>query len=360
MLLNGGEYKGIRLITRSSIDQMWKPAINMPGLSYDLGGDGEDSHYGYGWMITKVDGRDYIEHMGSCMAMSSQTMIDIKNKIGISILFNITPYDKYKYPTSTNFTLNLFNILLDRPLTAYGKPRVNDPNLKAKFIEMPREQKNKYLGIYTTDNGNSLKVSINKENKLVAMYRAGNSKMYYEFLFMNKASIVAKNIIGTYSGQYLFNPDGDVIGLTITGQNFKKKTRIVEEKFKAVFSKDKKLNLIVPKKSDIEWVNNSFKITDVNYYIIGGYQSSFKDILTYCQSRSKIVEQSDELSFSQGSYLWKQKTYRIENNEYNQNIILWTEHNNMLFYISIFANRTGMSKTIQEVLNPIVESIDLN
>ena len=64
-LLNGGRYKNRQIISEESIRAMWEPNSSFPGISIEDGGENLPFHYGLGWFVGELDGKEYIFHGGN-------------------------------------------------------------------------------------------------------------------------------------------------------------------------------------------------------------------------------------------------------------------------------------------------------
>ncbi len=76
------------MIRAESIEQMWAPAVPMRVLPYEMGGTEEPAFYGMGWVVLDIEGQRYVGHGGEFRTMSSQTLLDPENGVGVSLLYN--------------------------------------------------------------------------------------------------------------------------------------------------------------------------------------------------------------------------------------------------------------------------------
>ena len=83
LLLNGGVYKGKRLIDRAEIEEMWKTQIEgalIPGSSYGLG-----------WFIRSWNGHPVVEHAGNSLGYTANIALIPELSIGYVMMSNVMP-----------------------------------------------------------------------------------------------------------------------------------------------------------------------------------------------------------------------------------------------------------------------------
>jgi CubicO group peptidase (beta-lactamase class C family) len=79
-----------KLLTQKSWNQMWNDTIKTP-----LTMDNEAIYYSYGWMINKVNGKQFVHHGGSLPGFKSVYFRYIQDKTAIIILTNYDNTDAY-------------------------------------------------------------------------------------------------------------------------------------------------------------------------------------------------------------------------------------------------------------------------
>jgi len=153
-LLNNGRYGGDQILTPESIRLMWEPYSTFPGITKEEGGEGMPFHYGLGWFIGDLNGKQYIFHGGSRRSMSSMTFIAPDQDIAAVLLANVdlTMVDRYSFPNLITIMNNVIRLSLDEPLSDFAIPLVSDPTLNS--YELPRGEEEKYLGEYRLASGN--------------------------------------------------------------------------------------------------------------------------------------------------------------------------------------------------------------
>jgi len=112
-LINGGKYKGKKVLSENIIRQVQTPTMVAPAqvpLQYD-----ETSYnmYGLGWMITSYRGHIRVEHGGNIDGFSASTCFMPKDSIGVVVLTNLN---------GTSAPSVIRNTILDRML---GLPAVD-------------------------------------------------------------------------------------------------------------------------------------------------------------------------------------------------------------------------------------------
>jgi len=79
-----------KLLTQKSWNQIWDDTIKTP-----LTMDNEAIYYGYGWMINKVNGKQFVHHGGSLPGFKSVYFRYMEDKTAIIILTNSDNADAY-------------------------------------------------------------------------------------------------------------------------------------------------------------------------------------------------------------------------------------------------------------------------
>lgn len=83
LLLNGGVYKGKRLINKAEIEEMWTTQIEgalIPGSSYGLG-----------WFIRSWNGHRVVEHAGNSLGYTANIALIPEFSIGYMMMSNVMP-----------------------------------------------------------------------------------------------------------------------------------------------------------------------------------------------------------------------------------------------------------------------------
>ena len=79
-----------KLLTQKSYDQMWDDKFKTP-----LTMDNEAIYYDYGWMMNKVNGKQFVHHGGSLPGFSAVYFRYVEDKTAIVILTNFDSVDTY-------------------------------------------------------------------------------------------------------------------------------------------------------------------------------------------------------------------------------------------------------------------------
>lgn len=268
-LLNEGEFQNRKVVTRNSIDELWKPTISFQGLSKDDGGNGLKYQYGLGWMISKIDGREIIHHGGSTGTMSSFTMIDKENSIATALLFNIdlTFIDKFRYTPHYTIANNILHIVTGNEPSEFGIPRTGD-NTKNDF-ELTREEAKNYIGEYNYSKGGlawmnfglKLQVDQNEDNELVATITRGNELTERFILdFVNPSLAVSRNIASPRQIHFTRSSKGGINEVLWSGKSYKKIRETLKETH-TVFSAKEGILLHIPKKWVLQHTEKGFMAT---------------------------------------------------------------------------------------------------
>ncbi|MDX1992735.1 MAG: serine hydrolase domain-containing protein [bacterium] len=104
MLLNRGVYADGRLISEDSFALMTTPHINGWNLPY--------LHYGYGLVMSTIDGCLHIGHEGGMVGYSSSMLMDMESGLGVVLLSN--------HPNSHTFSMADFGLKTQRAARSGG------------------------------------------------------------------------------------------------------------------------------------------------------------------------------------------------------------------------------------------------
>lgn len=120
MWLNNGEYNGKRIISQTSIDQIFEKAV--------LADQDTDGYYGMGWGMQTVDGISYTNHGGNVETYSSFMNILPEQNIAFAMLFSVDDM-LVGQNISTQINMNVVKILsgeMVEPVTSslYWQPHI--------------------------------------------------------------------------------------------------------------------------------------------------------------------------------------------------------------------------------------------
>ncbi len=162
---------GEQFVSKNTIKMMTTGYLPLPGLSADMGGNGKDDYYGFGWFITEADNRILVQHGGNAVTQSSMMTMDFNSGIGVSILFNSEFYNQgFTRDTRLTLTNNLLHLALNEPLSAYGRPLIPDPNYADPPVEVTAELLTGIPGTYKNSKGDTAVVRAEKGQILAHIY----------------------------------------------------------------------------------------------------------------------------------------------------------------------------------------------
>lgn len=214
-LPNGEQY-----ISRDTIKMMTTGYLPLPGLSYDMGGNGKDDYYGFGWFITEADNRTLVQHGGNAMTQSSIMTMDFKTGIGVSILFNSEFYNEgYTRDTRITLTNNLLHLALNEPLSDYGRPRIPDPNYVNPPVEMSAELLEDIVGTYRNKNGYEAVVRA-EEGQIIAHIYEFPTQLEIKILPTIGNRYIAVNTEMSLPGFYSRNQEGIISVFNCEGVSY--------------------------------------------------------------------------------------------------------------------------------------------
>jgi CubicO group peptidase (beta-lactamase class C family) len=87
LLLNGGTYKGNRLINKAEIEEMWTTQIQ----GADVGGLMPGASYGLGWFVRSWNGYRVVEHAGNALGYTANIALIPELGIGYVMMSNAMP-----------------------------------------------------------------------------------------------------------------------------------------------------------------------------------------------------------------------------------------------------------------------------
>jgi len=228
-LLNGGQFEGRQLLSPESVELLWQPNVDFPGLPEADGGHGQDYQYGLGWMLSQIDGRAVIHHGGSRGSMSSFTMIDRERRLAASVLANVdhTFFDKYRYTNLLTMVNNVLHLTADESASAYGIPTIADPTLNS--YQLPKPLQERYLGEYAFSKGGDnwlfygvrMEISRNSTGELEAkLVRGAETVLHFRLDFVNEAQAISRHLGTPQPLRFVINPAGQVTGAFFNSMEF--------------------------------------------------------------------------------------------------------------------------------------------
>ena len=385
-LLNDGAYEGQQILSEESIQTMWKPNVAFPGLSIKEGGDGNDWHYGLGWMISKIEGTAYVHHGGSTGTMSSLNMIDPQKKIAITFLSNLdfNFLNNHQYRTDANIVNNIFSILSDQNTSSFGIPIEDDPTIND--FELGNFKFEKYIGAYKLSSSKAnwifagAKLNIEKSNNRIIgkIYRGNQYLSIFNVDFINESRAVSRNIATPSPIFFKINPMGKVTSVTVFNTTFTKHRTDCKDCYQSHHSKKKNIAFDLPKGWQVTWVKNNFRISNPKYemtYIHGEVVNentipfdnvSMNDISSASISLARffpnwtLKKTGKQLTENIGVYFWNEQSLLVEINEKPHQQLIFSTHDHDKSVIAVLTTPLGqLTQFSRELVSPIMESISL-
>jgi len=269
VLLNGGEFKGKRLISEESLGKMWKPYSSFPGISKEDGGENLPLKYGFGWFLGEMEGKDYIFHGGNRRNMSSMTFLCPDRKIGAALLTNIdlTLIDRYEYHNLIHILNNIIRLSLGEDVSDFALPVVKDPTRNT--YELPLENESKYLGTYSLTEGADWvflgsQLSISRgENGLEAEIRKGEQVIErFTLDFVTRKTAVSRNLYTPQHIHFKFLSGGEISDLYIGGRKYSRITEEYLQKYHRVTSPEDIISFHFPRTWNMVWKESDFSASN--------------------------------------------------------------------------------------------------
>lgn len=214
-LLNGGTWEGRRIVSASSVEQMWTPASSFAYPSSRLAPEERTWSYGMGWFISTVEGRTLVHHGGNRLTMSSYAVIDPRRKTAAAILLNIDALDPYRFVQPATVVNNLLHLASGEAPTGFMVERRPDPTANA--FELPAGDLGRYAGEYLSRTGDSRLAIARDGNRLVARLAAAGRRDVGALDFATPATAYLRSISGSLAVTFRSTPEGKITGLELAG-----------------------------------------------------------------------------------------------------------------------------------------------
>jgi CubicO group peptidase (beta-lactamase class C family) len=374
-LLNKGNYKGRQIISNKSLEEMWVPQVSFPGISKKDGGDGSDFFYGLGWMISRIDGRSIIHHMGSTGKTSSITMIDKENNVAISILMNIdiSFIDKYRYSNAIFIGNNILHLAAGEPVSGYGQPREKDP--ADNSYEIADSLISKYDGDYFLLSGGDnvvfynvkLHIGIIERNQLKFSI-ARSSQIVEEFMtdFVSPVYAVSRNIGLADPIRFKRTPGGEITGLIFRGMEFARIHQQNSIKWKKVFMPADNLSIDIPVgwsstrvKNKIFVMDTLFPENNVTIYTYPDDPVDLQGFISKEMAGSHIVYRGLEHSELIAGYNWRELSLVTTGNQGKNQVVVAIHKNENRHIVLVFHSPDGkMTSIMQLYFIPMLYSLE--
>jgi len=348
-MVNGGTFRGKQIVTRESMDEMWRSYSEFPGISEEDGGENLPFHYGLGWFTGELDGKQYIFHGGNRRNMSSMTVIYPEEKIGVSILINmdLTFIDRYMYPNLVNIMNNIVRISLDEPVSDFAIPVVPDPSLND--YNLPDSEEDNYTGEYLLSEGNDWvylgsKLSILKRaDGLVGVIQKGEQLIEeFDIDFITQKTAVSRNLTMPQQIHFKFLSNGKTSDAFVGGKKYFRLTEGYHSKFHSEASPDKSVRFYFPRSWDLIWAGENFKGSDRNQIsetITGQIFEKENTLLKYFEEMfpdHQIMHTGQNLSEILGMHYWKELAIVSSKGETQyQHLLCVTKRENKNYVIAI-------------------------
>jgi CubicO group peptidase (beta-lactamase class C family) len=360
-LLNGGVFGGTRVISEASVEEMWKPAIQLRVLPYELGGTGEPSHYGMGWFLMEVDGLSLVGHGGQMRTMSSFAMLDPEHGVAAAVLYNTGMLEAYTNQSSFHVVNNAVRIAQGLPLSNFGIPREEDPTLN-DFSPDPTLVV-ALLGVYLTDSGNRLDLEPGGSEGLRAYLANGIYSPNFDVDFINDTNFVLRNFAEGLRGTYVGDREGAVSSLTIAGESYRKKPASRNDNLRAFESTGLGLSFSLPKSWTLDWVDKGFTAhgDDRSGLVLGGGPSA----MTYHEWLASMDRRPDgQTSFvlselRNGYYLQSVMSRSLQNGTDIQTLSIFCDHRGTRYVFFLQTPDGDLTNAVISALNPFLDSLSL-
>jgi CubicO group peptidase (beta-lactamase class C family) len=372
-LLNRGKFKDTQIISPESIDEMWKHYSSFPGISVDDGGENKQLYYGLGWILSEVEGKNYVFHGGNRRNMSSMTVLYPEKKIAASILVNadLTFIDKYKFPNLINIVNNVVRISNNEPESNFATPIVDDPTLNS--YNLPDNKKPNYLGKYILTAGNDwvylgskLEISENPKGKLEVLISRGSQFIdQFEIDFISQKTAVSRNINIAQNLSFKIQSSGKISEVFFAGKKYSKVSEDFLNKFSQTTSINNEVSFYYPKNWEIAWSDFNFSASSNSAdksQIIGQIFTSDKSISQYFNElfpEHEILETGFSGTEILGSRFWNELAIVSENNDIQfQHLLFMTENNERKYFIVFTTQNGNLSKLNSNTALPLIRSFN--
>lgn len=318
-LLNGGAFRDKQVISRKSLEEMWRSYSSFPGISKDDGGEDLPLHYGLGWFSGDLDGEHYIFHGGNRRSMSSMVALVPDKKIGVVFLANIdlTFIDRYKYPDLVNIANNIIRLCLNKPVSQFAIPVIKDPTINNFTLPVNEEEKytGKYIMTKGTDwayTGSTLNITMNEKELTGEVDKGDQILDRFIIDFVTKKTAVTRNIDMTAKITFNLSGSGKVRSVIVGSRKYSKLSEGIYSTFHPEASGDSILKFYYPDNWNIAWSGDDFKGFDKdnhNLQITGEKtknSSSWKSRLKALFPGNQIIHEGMHNSEPFGDNLWNE------------------------------------------------------
>jgi len=232
MMLNKGKFDDQQIISSGSIKKLIHKEINFQGMSTFIGCEGEDWHYGLGWMMGNIDGTELVFHGGSSGTTSSLMLLNPAKKMGVFVLSNLdhsflNPFKDY----SNDITIanNILRLLEGKPLSNFGRTCQKDETKNS--YNLPKGESKNYIGTYKVSSGgedlfleNATFHIEQKGQQLIGNFRReGRVLSAYEIDFTNPiVAVIRSGFSRPGIFRFLRKANGEIIGCDFGHSQYRK------------------------------------------------------------------------------------------------------------------------------------------
>ena len=318
-MVNGGRYKNKQIVSRGSIDEMWKSYSEFPGISEKDGGDNSPFHYGLGWFKGKLDQKQYVFHGGNRRSMSSMTFIYPEKKLGVSFLANVdlTLIDRYRYPNLITIVNNIVRLTLGEQVSDFAVPVVPDPTLN-NYLPAENEEDN-YTGEYLLTGGSDwvylgTRLTVSKgPHGLVGTILKGDQLIEeFNIDFINQKSAVTRNISMPHRMQFSLINNGRTSELFMAGKKYSRVSEGYYSHFRPEASINQRVGFYFPENWILSWEGEDFRGADkqmAGETIEGHIFPGDNELAEYFKKmfpEHQIIYTGQQLSEISGSFFWEE------------------------------------------------------
>lgn len=195
-LANGGALDGARVVSQTSLDQMWTPAARVA----------DNLAYGLGWYLSQQEGLRAAIHPGEVLTMGSMLVLVPERRLGVAVLANLDVDGK------DEIAEGVARLLIGMEPVLREVPRIGSEN---SFVPN-RAVWDRYVGEYETPQG-TLRIS-REGDKLVG----GIMAFGFELEPLSDTTFVIHTEISSFDETVIeLRPESDgTVSLYVKGQRF--------------------------------------------------------------------------------------------------------------------------------------------
>ena len=372
-LLNHGQYKGRRIISPESIKEMWQPYSTFPGISTEDGGQNLPFHYGMGWFIGKIDGKNCIFHGGNRRNMSSMTMLFPEKSIGISFLTNIdlTFIDKYQYPNLVNIANNIIRLSLDEPASNYAIPITPDPT-RNNYI-LPSSEETKYTGNYLLTagedwvyQGSHLSIAKGKEGLEGTITKGNQIIERFKLDFITPRTAVTRNLSLYKNVSVKFTSNGEISDIFIGENQYSRLSEGYYKRFQQVDSPGKNIGFFLPKDWSINWQEENFTGTSksASQDSIAGFIFPTEMDIDHCLEilfpKHEILHKGQIFNETAGVNFWNEVAVISTHDNQAINQLICTTNNKNQTYVLVLSSTSQLTYLSGSLLSMLLKTFTWN